>query len=101
MKRRSLYLAATVLSAGMLSGCLSGPDVCPTDGIARWGQEVYYGAGIPCYSDGHPVYAPPGAYVGTGMTVHTEAAPTVSPNYQSQGTGTMTEGSMSQSSMSQ
>jgi hypothetical protein len=103
MKRRSLYLAATILSAGMLTGCSSGPDICPTDCIARWGQEAYYGRGIPCYSDGHPVYVPSGAYVGAGTPVHTETTSVASPNYQTQGAPapeTSTYQSTYQSSMS-
>jgi hypothetical protein len=65
----SLYAALVVVLAGLLTGCSSGPDVCPTDGMARWGQEFYFTGDTPCFMDGHAVYLPPAAYDPSNRTV--------------------------------
>jgi hypothetical protein len=60
MKKPILLSLASVLCAGLMAGCSSEvhnphqESVCPTDFIASWGQDVYYG-GSPCFMDGHQV----------------------------------------------
>jgi hypothetical protein len=61
MKRMILLSLASVLGAGLLVGCSNEVHTsrqtcwCPTDAIAMWGQDIYYGRNIGCWSDGHAV----------------------------------------------
>ena len=61
MKHSIMFAMALVLSGGFFAGCsneVHNPhqeQACPTDGLASWGQDVYYGRYIPCFSDGHSV----------------------------------------------
>jgi hypothetical protein len=60
MRKPILLSLASVVCAGLFVGCsgeVQNPhqeSVCPTDFIAIWGQDAYYGP-VPCYMDGHPV----------------------------------------------
>jgi len=61
MKQAILLSLVSVLSAGVFVGCsneVQNPHQtcwCPTDGIASFGQDVYYGRFVPCWADGHAV----------------------------------------------
>jgi hypothetical protein len=60
MKHAILLSLASVLC--LLTGCISGEVqnphqrcTCWTDGIASWGQDVYFGRYDACWEDGHAV----------------------------------------------
>ena len=90
MKRSILLSLASIPFAGMLGGCFLSAEVhnpphahrcfCPTDGIASWGQDIYYGRDIPCFSDGHavPVTFPEHCDYQTGTSTSMNTSVTVS-----------------------
>src|SRR5690242_2236753 len=87
MKNRILLSLASVLSACLLGGCISGEVQnphqrcsCWTDGIASWGQEVYFGRYDACWEDGHavPVTFPEHCDYSTGVSTSMNTNVTVS-----------------------
>ena len=85
MKHALLRSLASVLCAGFLGGCLSmevqnppGRHTCwcPTDAIASFGQDVYFGRFTPCFSDGHavPITLPEHCDYSTGYSTSTASA---------------------------
>ena len=64
MKRMVLISVVSVLGAGLFAGCsneVHNPherEMCPTDGLAILGQEIYYGKFTSCIEDGHQVPVP-------------------------------------------
>ena len=61
MKHRLSLFVALVLCGGLLAGCsneVHDPHVtcwCPTDALAKIGQDSYYGRFTACWSDGHAI----------------------------------------------
>jgi hypothetical protein len=92
VKRSILLSLAAIPFAGMLGGCFLSAEVhnppqvrrcsCPTDFIASWGQDVYYGRYTPCFSDGHavPVTFPEHCDYTTGVSTSMNTRVTVSGN---------------------
>ena len=64
MKRMVLISLVSVLVTGLFTGCsneVHNPherEMCPTDGLAILGQEIYYGRFTSCIEDGHQVPVP-------------------------------------------
>ncbi len=102
MKHPISLILASVLCAGFLAGCSNEVQTahhgccCPTDPIASFGQDIYYGRYTSCWSDGHQVpitFATRCDYSGESMTVANAPSPNVSvstapnPNVSVSGSG--------------
>ena len=77
MKHPILVPLASILCACVLTGCISGEVQAPhqrcscwTDGIASFGQDVYFGRFDACFTDGHavPVTFPEHCDYATGVS---------------------------------
>ena len=87
MKHPIYLFLASVLCAGFLAGCSNEVQTahhgccCPTDPIASFGQDIYYGRYTSCWSDGHQVpitFATRCDYYDQSMTVVNSPSPSVS-----------------------
>ena len=95
---RSLALA---LSAALLAGCSNEQHntnarcSCWTDGLASWGQDIYFGRYQPCFSDGHgvPITFPTNCnYYGDTMATAATMHPMVTVSGGTTATGAITPG---------
>jgi hypothetical protein len=99
MKNRILLSLASVLCACLLTGCISGEVqnphqrcFCWTDGIASWGQDIYFGRYDACWGDGHavPVTFPEHCDYQTGYSTSMNTNVTVSGNANVAASATVT-----------